>query len=249
MLIAAVGQWLALHYFGSDARNGTLGAMAIGWTCLYAFAVAAAAFAGEREGRTLLFLDTLAVSRLRLWGSKVSFSLATTLALAVVLVGLAALGTDRWETGRESTITVAFACVAVLLEALGWGLFWSAVSASALTAAVLAVCSMGIAQVAMLQGMWFSPDNLVSATWLRLGLAAAATGASAVVLTWNGPGRSPRGWSSRLPRRTGQRRSRLASSLSDSRAHTTGDRRSGPGRIAAIGRDGGGAEPRLGDRA
>ena len=56
-------------------------------------------------------------------------------------------------------ITVAFACVAVLLEALGWGLFWSAVSASALTAAALAVCSMGIAQVAMMQGMWFSPDE------------------------------------------------------------------------------------------
>lgn len=206
-LIAVAGQWLVLWYFGSDARNGTLGAMAIGWTCLYGFAVSAAAFAGEREGRTLLFLDTLAVSRMQLWGSKVSFALATTLAMAVVLSGIAALATDRWEIGQERLVPVVLGCVALLLETLGWGLLWSAVSASALTAAALAFCSMGVAGLIVQQEMWFSTGDLVSTAAMHLGLALTAAATSAVVLTLDGPGRPALGRSSRLGRSTGQRQS------------------------------------------
>src|SRR5271157_6018145 len=52
VLLAVIGlaaQGLALHYFAEKARSGELAVAALGWTCLYAFAIAAAAFAGERE--------------------------------------------------------------------------------------------------------------------------------------------------------------------------------------------------------
>ena len=77
-LMAFVGlaaQWVAIRYYRDDSRTGGLAFMALGWTCLYAFAVAAAAFAGERETRTLHLLDALPVERWRLWTAKVSFAL------------------------------------------------------------------------------------------------------------------------------------------------------------------------------
>ena len=140
VLLAVFGlsaQTLILHYHGEKARNGELATAALGWTCLYAFAVAAAAFAGERETRTLGLLDALPVDRRQLWAGKVSFAFVSTLALGLLLFIAAALATERWQylTPWWSILTGA----AVLLMVLGCGLFWSAVLSNALLAAVLAV--------------------------------------------------------------------------------------------------------------
>ena len=63
----------------------------MGWTFLYAFAVGAAAFAGERETGTLRLLDLLPASRRVVWAGKVSFAFVTTAALAVILLALAVI--------------------------------------------------------------------------------------------------------------------------------------------------------------
>ena len=100
VLLAVIGlaaQWLILQYVGEKARNGELAVAALGWTCLYAFAVAAAAFAGERENRTLHLLDALPVDRWRLWTGKVSFAFVSTLVLGLLLFLAAALATDNGE--------------------------------------------------------------------------------------------------------------------------------------------------------
>jgi hypothetical protein len=135
--IALAAQWLALHYFGERARSGELAIAALGWTCLYAFAVAAAAFAGERASRTLILLDALSVERWPLWTSKVSFAFVSTLGLGLLLFVAAALATNKWQV--VTPWWGSLAGVAVLLVVLGCGPFWSAVMSNALLAAVLAV--------------------------------------------------------------------------------------------------------------
>ena len=118
--------------------------MAFGWTCLYAFAVAAASLAGERENGTLWLLDALPAGRGSVWGAKISFALGSTRGAGVVarcpVVSLDGNVGDAPAVGTRRSITGAL----VLLQVLGWGFFWSAICGHALTAAVLAVCSMGL---------------------------------------------------------------------------------------------------------
>ena len=78
-------------------RGRAAGLLALICASLYAFAVGAAAFAGERETGTLRLLDILPLDRRVVWAGKVSFALVTTLALALVLLAMAALSTDRWK--------------------------------------------------------------------------------------------------------------------------------------------------------
>ena len=140
VLLAVVGlaaQWLILHYVGENARNGGLAVVALGWTCLYAFAIAASAFAGERENRTLHLLDALPVDRWWIWTGKVSFAIVSTFALGILLFLVAALATDIWD--RFTPWWGLFSGAAILFVVLGCGLFWSAVMSNALLAAVLAV--------------------------------------------------------------------------------------------------------------
>ncbi len=49
-------QWIVLDLAGISARSGALGMSALAWASLYAIAVGAAAFAGEREAGTLALL-------------------------------------------------------------------------------------------------------------------------------------------------------------------------------------------------
>ncbi len=140
VLLAVVGlavQGLSLHYLGKVARNGDLAVMALCWTCLYAFAIAVSAFAGERENRTLHLLDALPVDRWRIWTGKVSFAVVSTFALGILLFLAAALATDNWE--RFTPWWGLFSGATVLFVVLGCGLFWSAVMSNTLLAAVLSV--------------------------------------------------------------------------------------------------------------
>lgn len=146
-LSAGVTEWLVLNLV-SGARDGALVLLAMTWAWLYALAVGAAAFAGERETGTLRFLDTLPVSRWTLWAGKVSFALVSTAALASLLLGLAVLHTDRvdrvmGEFNREVGVLQFAGWLTIpVVFALALGLFWSSFTKTALTAAILsAVCA------------------------------------------------------------------------------------------------------------
>jgi ABC-type transport system involved in multi-copper enzyme maturation permease subunit len=143
-LLALAVQPILVRFFPDLVRSGELAGLALGWTCLYAYAVAAAAFAGERENRTLAWLDAIPVDRKRVWAAKASFALASTLALGLVLLAAAAVSTERWTSVRpvEGVLTG----LAVVLVVLGCGLLWSTVASNALLAAVL---SIGTSLVAM----------------------------------------------------------------------------------------------------
>jgi hypothetical protein len=143
-IAAAVTQGLLLHYLGQDARQGALGCLALICASLYAFATGAVAFAGEREAGTLHLLDILPVDRRVVWASKLSFSLVTTLALALLLLAMAAVGSDQWKPQGPLSLWEALSFGTIVLLALGWGLFWSAILSTALTAAVMAICCTGV---------------------------------------------------------------------------------------------------------
>ena len=143
-LTAAVMQWLLLYYLGQDARRGALGCLALICASLYAFATGAAAFAGEQEAGTLRLLDMIPLDRRVVWASKVSFSLVTTLALTLLLLAMAALSSDQWRPQGSLSIWEALGFGMIVLLALGWGLFWSSILSTALTAAVIAICCTGV---------------------------------------------------------------------------------------------------------
>jgi hypothetical protein len=193
VIAAGVAQMVTLRFGGDTARLGMLALFAVGWTMLYAVAVGAAAFAGEREMGTLALLDALPVSRRLLWGGKVSFALASTLGLALVMLTMAALSTDRWALERADKILIPLAFTALMIEAIGWGLFWSARSNNALTAAVLGItCTLLVlplvgAATGLYQtqspgfGMFEDRTFVATAPW-RLVLAALTFAASARVM-------------------------------------------------------------------
>jgi ABC-type transport system involved in multi-copper enzyme maturation permease subunit len=191
LALAALGvQEFALRYGGRETHEGLLGAMAMGWACLYAVAVGAAAFAGEREAGTLRLLDIMPVSRPTVWSGKVSFGLVTSAALGLLLLALAAWKTDSWDArqfGVGPTV-VAIGWGAIMLEALAWGLFWSAYASNALNAAVLASVCVGLSMATT--SLHLDQSNLTdrlrfAAPW-HLGAALALTFASSRMFTRTG---------------------------------------------------------------
>jgi hypothetical protein len=168
-LAAAVVQGLLLHYLEQDARHGALGVSALICASLYAFATGAAAFAGERETGTLRLLDVLPIDRRVVWMGKVSFALVTTLALALLLLAMAAVSTEEWNPQGPLSIAAALCFGVMVLMALGWGLFWSAILSNALTAAVVAICCTGVSLFDLLSGVdsiFFNPVGVrIFAFW------------------------------------------------------------------------------------
>ena len=144
-LLVAAGALHAflLSYGGRDIRNGTLIVVAEGFAVVYALVAGAAAFAGERENRTLGFLDALPVGRGMLWVGKASFALVSSVALALFLRWGSTLGWTFQEAPFTPIIQVDLFFGLLLVEAAVWGLFGSAVSTSALTAGIIAVLATG----------------------------------------------------------------------------------------------------------
>ncbi|GAC1475383.1 MAG: hypothetical protein NVSMB9_27800 [Isosphaeraceae bacterium] len=189
--VAALGQWMALRHLGPEARNGGLAVSAMGLSVLYAIAVGAAAFAGERENRTLAFLDTLPVSRRDLWGGKVSFAIGSTLLLGAGLLALAmSAGTEKWQIEEGMGAAVLFGCVAILLEVIGWVLLVSALLSNALTAALLTLACVLLVSPVLRWEFGFSPRDIANGAALRLLLALATTVVSRLILVAG----TPRGW-------------------------------------------------------
>ncbi len=140
---AAVIQWMMLILIGPPVRGGVLCVLALLWAGLYALAAGAAAFAAERETGTLHLLDIVPIDRRLVWAGKTSFALVTTIALTVILLVIAAFGTDRWDLLILHT-PGAIRVVMIVLVALGWGLFWSSIFKTALAAALSGMCCTGL---------------------------------------------------------------------------------------------------------
>ncbi|MGO9921022.1 MAG: hypothetical protein ACLQIB_40835 [Isosphaeraceae bacterium] len=218
---AAVAQWLTEKYWTSARSPNALILLAIMWASFYAVAAGAAAFAGEVEAGTLRLLDILPVKRRVAWAGKVSFGLVTALVLTGLLLAMAALGTNRW-TNTASTQALrpwdVASLTVIVLEALGWGLFWSALLNSALSAAVAAILCTGISCIFILARLdtllLEFPDKLRQLTAWQFGIALIATAASNILFTRSG-----------LPKRL---RIALRSPIVVVR---TGSRHSSPGRL------------------
>ncbi len=143
-LAAGVTQSLLLIFVGRQVQGGALFFPALFWSGLYALAAGAAAFAAERETGTLRLLDILPADRRLVWAGKVSFAIVSTVGLTALLLLMAAAGTRMWNLEIGLTrLSAAIACMFVLL-ALGWGLFWSSIVKSSLTAALAAMCCTGL---------------------------------------------------------------------------------------------------------
>ncbi len=190
LVLAAAGlQWLFLTADGLDVRSGALTPAALAWAVLYAFGVGSASFAGERESGTLGFLDALPVARPTLWLGKATFALASTLGLALLLAGLAALGTKVRNPGEQYGYgTIAWVFGTLLFEAVAWGLLWSSLTRNPLVAGAMGVVSLYASTVAVDRLM--TPGHLLALNALvapeavpgRLLLASVALGVSALAV-------------------------------------------------------------------
>lgn len=152
-------------------------------TLIYVFLIAAAVFAGERESNTLWILDALPVDRLRLWAAKASFAFATSLGLGSLLLVSALV------FGGYSTHWLTISGVAMLwgLVAMGWGLFWSSLLANAMTAAVLAMVSLSVTLLALVDLQ--TESGTIDAASMLLLVAALTTASSAWLFRRSGPPR------------------------------------------------------------
>jgi len=208
LAMALVVGGLYFRYDRPSIRGGDLPQALIAVTILYAFAVGSTAFAGEREGKTLAFLDTLPVGRRALWWGKASFAFLSLFALALTCSALAlALSTltrhlDPSAVGATSGSRFgAFGAtprvgsrvdetVTFLLAALTWSLFWSALRENVLSVAVLAMLS--VASVELASSALGGTGLVLSALSYRLAFAGVALAASWAILTRAPrPGRPP----------------------------------------------------------
>ena len=149
LLAAGATQGLILTLAGEAWRHGTLVIAALLFAGLYALAVGAAAFAGEREAGTLPLLDDLAADRRVVWSAKCSFALLSTLILTASLVVMAALGTVEWDLRNPVMALDAAGGVVLVVMALGWALFWSSLLRTALAAALAAMACLWLTLVCL----------------------------------------------------------------------------------------------------
>jgi ABC-type transport system involved in multi-copper enzyme maturation permease subunit len=140
--------------------------------------------AGERESRTILFLDTLPATRLGLWGGKAVIGLLFTLLYSLLVVGVA-FGVGLHRIPGDLKAVWLLTLPAVGLEAYAWGLCGSALCRNVLT-------SVALAALLPLAVVWSfcaiipagdAPEGLAIVTGFRLVFAGAALFASAVCFT------------------------------------------------------------------
>ena len=141
LVVAAVGlQWFLLAYGGREIRNGVTVLIGLGWATVYACVAGSASFAGERENRTMGFLDALPVGRSMLWLGKVTFVLLSSLVLALLVRTIGFIG---WRYESVQAFAPQFAidrlCAVLIIEATLWGIFWSSLSKNAITAGLMTV--------------------------------------------------------------------------------------------------------------
>jgi hypothetical protein len=190
LVVFACGMDGAISYLseGAALRNGGLAQLGVALAVLYAFAAGAAAFASERETKMLGFLDVLPVSRKVLWTAKTSFALISAIALATILAVIPAIVASLYHS-PFFVLKALFEPSIIVLEALSWGLFWSAMLETSLTAALLAMSSVSLVVLlaAQLGNVWLiysAPGEWVTIghVELRLALALGALAASCYLI-------------------------------------------------------------------
>ncbi len=188
-LLAVAGLAVQLYlssYWGAEVSPGGYAYVALVATMMYLFLIAAAVFAGERESGTLWILDAMPAERLRVWSAKASFALASTLGLGMLL-WLCALAFGSYS---PEWFTAGVVALVWGLLALGWGLLWSAVLSNALQAAVMAMASLALTLLFLVN---LQHGLVLEAAPALLALAALTTGASAWAFRAGGPPkRAPR---------------------------------------------------------
>ncbi len=186
--LAVVGFLVQSHlfcYWRTELSSGGYANVALVVMMIYLFLITAAVFAGERESGTLWILDALPAERLRVWSAKASFALASTLGLGMLL-WLCALAFGSYS---PEWFTAGVVALVWGLLALGWGLLWSAFLSNALHAALLAMTSLSLSLL-LVVNLQHAP--VLEATPYLLALAALTTGASAWAFQAGGPPRRER---------------------------------------------------------
>ncbi len=140
--LVALYQYIIVYYHLDRANETVFLPLALFWAGVYALAAGSAAFAGERETRTLGFLDAIPVPRRVLWNSKASFAFVSTLGVAIVLAILAESATTRESNQGIGTWEAIVAFTPIVVESLCWGLFWSSFLPNALFAASLSIACL-----------------------------------------------------------------------------------------------------------
>ena len=178
--LASAGlQWFLSTMGTPDLR------VAAAWAVLYAFASGSAAFAGEREAGNLAFLDALPVPRWTLWAGKMSFALVTTFGLAIAFLGLAWMIDQRQGPAPlDDYRAIDRWYVTLLVEAVAWGLFWSATSRNPLLAGAMAVVSVGVVSLFANAAVPVEASKEWIGHAVHLTAALIALASSAVVMTW-----------------------------------------------------------------
>jgi hypothetical protein len=183
VVLIGLVQSLGLSGLGSTGYPGEfLGLFAVALAFTYGLVCGAMMLAGEREGRTLAFLDSLERRRAHLWIVKVGTALLLTLAQALVLAGLAGgLGASERLGFRGGWLVLAVICGWV---GVAWGLLGSALNRSVLAAAGVAVILLlGTAPVWLILGHLIAghhpPD--VPLTLVGVSITAAALAASGLI--------------------------------------------------------------------
>jgi len=134
-IVLLVGLWVILGPPGSGSPNrmdNALGGIAVVVAFTYGLVCGAMMLAGERETKTLPFLDYLEGKRARLWNTKVVTGVVLTLTLAMLLAGVAtALGAGQRKYIPGSLFAIAAASG---LAGLACGLLGSALCQNVLAA-------------------------------------------------------------------------------------------------------------------
>lgn len=167
--------------------------LALVYPAFYALGCAATLFAAEREEGTLEQLRLLAAPALKVWWSKLGFALASTVALLVVLLGLAFnLGRRQLPDAESHAYLWALWGVGAV-EFLAWGLFFSLLLKRPLTAAVLgAVTAVFAAYITA--GLWLTWEVNHGLSRARVGVfdeyllqtSLARLGAAGLILALDG---------------------------------------------------------------
>src|SRR5262245_29562219 len=143
---------IGLTYF-LDPQSGQVGSsladwrmVPVGWATLvlavtYGLVCGAMMFAGEREGRTMPFLDGLPALRFEVWATKVVVGLLLTLAQSAMLIGIVTC-LNLPPGGQTGAMFWVIVLPLAGIVAYAWGLFGSSVTDNVLAAIGVALAPL-----------------------------------------------------------------------------------------------------------
>ena len=183
--------------------------IAVSLPAVYALGCAAVAFAAEREDGTIEMLQIMAARTSRVYWGKVSFSFVSTLAMLVLLLFVALILTLGNPIGPPVVAAEfqeqALATLAMIVQFLAWGYFFSALCKKALTAVCLTAAAPFVVAMST-STLWFQQPGFSVRNWAAgMSLVVPLVAVAYILVQRTMAGRSL-GWS--LPKLA--RRSRSA---------------------------------------